>query len=157
VRDLDRVAHDIDASSVTVRAEATDAVSAERSFSDETVDAGEPVTVTIEIANFQLGMAVVETLPAGFSYVSGSISGGTVVVVGQDLQIIPDRGEFSYDVTASSTPGSHSFSGSVRDDNNGEIEKPGMLQAIRDYQFGQGDASISKDDVLAVIRMFQFP
>ena len=41
--------------------------------------------------------------------------------------------------------------------NSGEIEKPEMLQAIRDYQFGQGDASISKDDVLAVIRMFQFP
>ena len=42
-------------------------------------------------------------------------------------------------------------------DNSDEIEKPEMLKAIRDYQFGQGDASISKDDVLAIIRMFQFP
>ena len=118
VRDLDRVSHDIEASSVTVEAEPTPAPttsSASRSFSPETVEPGGQVTVTINITNFQLGMAVVETLPDGFTYVSDSLSDGTIEVDGQDLQIIPGSADFTYEVSASDTPGSYPFRGTVRD------------------------------------------
>ena len=118
VRDLDRVSHDIEASSVTVEAEPTPAPttpSASRSFSPETVEPGGQVTVTINITNFQLGMAVVETLPDGFTYVSESLSDGTIQVTGQDLQIIPGSADFTYEVSASDTPGSYPFRGTVRD------------------------------------------
>ena len=88
---------------------------ASRSFSPETVEPGGQVTVTINITNFQLGMAVVETLPDGFTYVSGSLSDGTIEVDGQDLQIIPGSADFTYEVSASDTPGSYPFGGTVRD------------------------------------------
>ena len=128
VSDLDRVRHDIDGeSSVTVRAPTTSTASAERAFSPATVEPGGQVAVTIVIANFQLGVAVVETLPSGFSYVKDSLSSGTVVVSGQDLQIVPDTREFTYNVTASGSAGAHSFEGYVSDldrvrhDNGGEF------------------------------------
>ena len=101
--------------SLSVVAVAQQAPSAERSFSPATVEPGGQVAVTIVIANFQLGVAVVETLPSGFSYVTDSLSSGTVVVSGQDLQIVPDSREFTYDVTASGSAGAHSFEGYVSD------------------------------------------
>ena len=118
VRDLDRVSHDIEASTFAVEAEPTPTPttpSASRSFSPETVEPGGQVTVTINITNFQLGMAVVETLPDGFTYVSDSLSDGTIQVAGQDLQIIPGSADFTYEVSASDTPGSYPFRGTVRD------------------------------------------
>ena len=91
--------------SLSVIVFAQQAPSAERSFSPETVEPGGQVTVTINITNFQLGMAVVETLPDGFTYVSDSLSDGTIQVAGQDLQIIPGSADFTYEVSVSDTPG----------------------------------------------------
>jgi hypothetical protein len=57
---------------------------------------------------------VVETLPGGFSYVSSSLgedaeeSGGMVT-----FTLLEDPKTFTYTVTAPSTPGPHTFMGSV--------------------------------------------
>ena len=41
-------------------------------------------------------------------------------------------------------------------DNSGTIEKSEVIQAINDYLFGQGDAAISKPDVIRLIRLYLF-
>jgi non-ribosomal peptide synthetase component F len=55
--------------SVSLVAVAQQGPSAARSFDKATVAPGGQVVVTIDISGFELGMAVVETLPAGFNYV----------------------------------------------------------------------------------------
>ena len=42
------------------------------------------------------------------------------------------------------------------ENDNSAIDKSELLDAIRDYQFGEGDDEISKDEVLEVIRLYQF-
>ena len=41
-------------------------------------------------------------------------------------------------------------------DDNGEIDKSEVIQAIKDYLFGEGDAAIDKADVIAVIKLYLF-
>ena len=92
------------------------AVEASRSFSSSTVDAGGELTVTITAAEYGRFGQVVETLPAGFGYVSTSLedppwASGQMIgfsLFGED--------SFTYTVTASRTLGSHDFSGIVKDE-----------------------------------------
>ena len=107
-------------SSVTV--EATQPVgtdpSATRSFDQATVAPGGVVVVTIAAANYGSLGAVTETLPAGFSYESSSLTDeGEVFVDGQTIKFILQGADktFTYTVTASNTAGGHDFSGVLRD------------------------------------------
>ena len=83
-----------------------------RSFSSATVFAGDQLQVTIS----GLGSGqVIETLPAGFSYVSVNPSTVRARTSGQDVTFtVLGVTSFTYTVTASTTPGSQSFSGVVK-------------------------------------------
>jgi uncharacterized repeat protein (TIGR01451 family) len=139
LRDEDRNDRAVGGSTtVTVQAAQQADASASRSFDPATVEPGGRVTVTITVANYgQLG-GVTETLPTGFSYVSSSLDDSQVDVSGQtagfsyvsstlpNSQVTELSGNqvrftlqgdtsFTYVVTASSTTGTHTFSGMLRD------------------------------------------
>ena len=120
LRDEDRVDSVVGgASSVTVEAAAQSAASATRSFDQDTVAAGGEVMVTIAATGYGSLGAVTETLPAGFSYVSSSLTDEGEVTEVDDVTVRftlqgADK-TFTYTVTASSTGGTHDFSGKLRD------------------------------------------
>ena len=89
--------------------------SATRSFSSTSVDPGEEITVTIRADNYGGLGRIVETLPAGFT--SPDASGQTVTI---RLLSAGPRTE-TYTVTASDNPGSHSFSGTLTDEDRDTI------------------------------------
>ena len=90
--------------------------SATRSFSSETVAPGGQVMVTIQAANYGQAGGVTETLPNGFAYVSSSLSPSQVDESGQNVRFtLQGDTSFNYTVTASSTPDSYTFSGTLRD------------------------------------------
>ena len=41
-------------------------------------------------------------------------------------------------------------------DSNGTIEKKEVIEAIKDYLFGEGDEAISKGDVIKLIKLYLF-
>ena len=100
--------------------------SATRSFKPATVAPSGEVEVTIAAAHYGRLGRVTETLPAGFSYESSSLTHDEDVQVdGQTVKFtLLGRDEtFTYTVTASSTAGPYDFSGVLRDDllNNHEV------------------------------------
>ena len=91
-------------------------VTASRSFSSSTVDAGGELTVTITTAEYGRFGQVVETLPVGFGYVSTSLD-DPPWADGQMLGFsLFGEDSFTYTVTASRTLGTHDFSGVVKDE-----------------------------------------
>ena len=95
---------------------------ANRSFSPTSVDAGGVVEVTITASGYGAFGAVVETLPAGFDYVSSSLSDGSVTDEGQQLRfILLGETSFTYTLTAPSTVDSYSFSGVLRNFGGEEV------------------------------------
>ena len=112
---LDKDTVNIGASSVTVE-QPSMSVSASRSFDRPTVVAGGELEVTIDISAGEIGQ-VVETLPAGFSYVpgSGSVTPGDITEDGRGRQMVPfplvGETTFTYKVAVSSDAGRHTFSG----------------------------------------------
>ncbi|MCY4581236.1 MAG: hypothetical protein OXE50_00320, partial [Chloroflexi bacterium] len=118
LRDFDRNDHTVGgASSVTVRA-APGSVTprANRAFSSSSVLTGAAVTATITATNYGQAGGVTETLPAGFAYVSSSLDANQVNVSGQTVRFtLQGDTSFTYTVTASSMPGSYTFSGTLRD------------------------------------------
>ena len=133
-----------------------------------TVAPGRQLTVSITAADYGDAGQVVETLPPGFAYVSSSLSEGQATVTGQQVQevtfALTGETSFTYTVTASSSEGPHTFSGTVRDsegneypavgddtvsvslkdwllirfdaNNNGSIEAGELFSAIDDYFAG---------------------
>ena len=75
------------------------------------------MTVTIVAAGYGSLGAVTETLPDGFAYVSQT-GADAVLETDQEVRftLLGADKTFSYVVTASSTAGSYSFSGMLRDD-----------------------------------------
>ena len=119
LRDFGKTDHTVGgASSVKVEAPSTPTPSATRSFNPATVAPGVTVTVTIEAANYGLAGGVTETLPSGFAYGSSSLSASQVTELSGSNQVrftLQGETSFDYTVTASSTPGSYDFSGTLRD------------------------------------------
>ena len=118
LRDSDKRNHTVGgATSVTVQAApAGTGPSATRSFSSASVAPGADVTVTIAVANYGGFGRVTETLPTGFAYKSSSLDDSQVDATGQVVKFtLQGDSSFTYVVTASSTAGSHTFSGQLRD------------------------------------------
>ena len=115
LRDSDRANRPVGgATGVTVAALAEP--SATRSFNPASVPPGGTMTVTIQVANYGGIGRVTETLPAGFVYVSSTHDSAGVNVSGQEVRFtLQGDSSVAYTVTASRTPGSHSFSGMLRD------------------------------------------
>ena len=113
--DSDLKRHDIGGdSSVTVQAagEAT----ASRSFSPASVAPGAEVVVTISAANYGFAGQIVETLPMGWAYESSDPTGAVFDADARTVAFtLVDETSFAYTVTASSTSGSHHFSGVLLD------------------------------------------
>ena len=87
-----------------------------RSFSAASVTPGGELVVTVTVSNYGSGGQVVEMVPAGFAYVSSTLSGSSVGVDGQTVRFtLLGETSFSYTVTVSSTEGSYSFAGTLTD------------------------------------------
>ena len=91
--------------------------SAERSFSATSVAPGGEVVVTISATGFGAGGRIVETLPAGFDYVSSDPEGATFDANDRTVKFTLLAGEstFEYTVTAPSTEDDYTFSGILKD------------------------------------------
>ena len=104
-------------SDVMVEAAPLEGLRASRSFSAATVPAGGGLVVTITAAEYGEFGQVVETLPAGFAYVSTSLPEDPRIL-GRMLKFaLLDEESFTYTLTASRTLASHEFSGVVKDEN----------------------------------------
>ena len=99
------------ASSIEVTGPA--APTAVRSFSSDSVGAGEQVTVTITASDYGAAGSITETLPQGFSYASSSLTTASVRSAGQvvNFTLLGDD-SFSYTVTVGDE-GEHAFSGTI--------------------------------------------
>ena len=112
--DSDRETHDVEGPTITVTAPTLLPGPATRSFSPSPVDPGDPLTVTITLADYGDVGELVETLPDEFIYVS--TTHGDVVRDGQRLSFsLVGETSFTYTVTAPSTARSYSFSGVLTD------------------------------------------
>ena len=156
-----------------------------RSFSPPSVAPAGEVVVMITASGYGKFGAVTETLPSGFSYVSSSLEDDSVTVDGREVRFsLFGQTAFTYTVTASSTEGTYSFSGVLRNSDredvpvggaltiavaagdplivrydangNGMIEKNEAIAAINDYLFGEGDQAISKAEVIRLINLYLF-
>ena len=130
LRDADRADSVVGGDSrVTVEAAAQPAASASRSFDTASVAAGGEVVVTIMATGYGTLGAVTETLPAGFSYVSSSLTDeGEVTEVDASTVRFTLQGadkSFTYTVTASDTAGDYDFSGVLRDDDRNDHDVGG--------------------------------
>ena len=95
--------------------------SATRRFSQSWALSGGELVVTITAERYGGLGRVVETLPAGFTYVSSSLE--AAVDAGQTVTFtLLGDATFTYTVTASAEEGSHSFAGVLQDSN--KVEQP---------------------------------
>ena len=123
LKDDDRNSHTVGgASIVTVEAAAPGPTtpSASRSFSVTSVAPDGELTVTVTASDYGAGGRVEETLPAGFSYVDGSATPSDIRVTrdGQTVRFtMRGTDEITYRVMASSTAGSYTFDGVLKDEN----------------------------------------
>ena len=115
LRDSDRIDHTVGGSTVvTVTGPAP--ASATRSFNPSRVEPDGQVVVTIRASNYGQAGGVTETLPEGFAYVSSSLDAVQVQVTGQEVRFtLQGDTSFTYTVTAPSTEGDYTFSGTLRD------------------------------------------
>ena len=158
--------------------------SAARSFSpDEVFPAGQ-VTVNVTAANYGASGVVTEIWPAGFTYVSSSLSDDQVMVTafGARFTLTGDT-SFTYTLTVPAERGSHTFSGTLRDsegidhalggaatvnvtaggplvarydaNENGRIDRSEVLAAISDYLFGEGEPPITGAEMRQLIDLYQ--
>ena len=76
------------------------------------------MTVMIEADDLGFAGTVTETLPAGFSYEGSSLNDSDVTprMVKTSSSSCSRSNSFTYTVTASSTAGDYTFSGTVQDD-----------------------------------------
>ena len=156
-----------------------------RSFSPPSAALGGEVVVTVTASGYGPFGGIMETLPAGFSYVSSSLPDDSVTVNGQEVTFnLLGETDFTYTVAAPSAEGSYSFSGVLtnsdraevpvggaitiavtagdpliaRYDANGNsmIERGEVIAAINDYLFGEGDGVISRSDVIRLTNLYLF-
>ena len=127
LRNSDREDSDVGGDSqVTVEAAAEPSANATRSFDTATVAPGGEVVVTIRATGYGAFGGVTETLPVGFSYVSSSLTDEGEVTEVDDrtvrFALQGPVGPFTYTVTASSTVGTYTFMGTLR--NEDRVDSP---------------------------------
>ena len=115
LRDSDTNVHVIGGdSSVTV--EAAPGPTATRTFSRSPVAQGVTLEVSITATNYGFGGQIVEMVPEGFGYVSSAPAGATFDPAARSVSFtLVDERVFTYTVTAPSTDGDYSFSGTLKD------------------------------------------
>ena len=123
---------------------------ASRALPPALVSPGGEIEINVTATDYGRFGAVVETLPAGFNYVEGSIT-PTDIRVGVDGQEVTfsllDEESFTYRVTASRMEGSHSFSGTLEDDDRNSHVIEGAASVEVELMQGQGSRSFSASRV----------
>ena len=108
--------------------EASATMRASRSLSQTSVNAGGAVEVTIIAAGYGAFGQVVETLPAGFDYVTSSLSDDSVEAEERRVAFtLFGETSFTYSLTAPSAAGSYPFSGVLRNFDGVEVTVGGTL------------------------------
>ncbi len=91
------------------------AASAVRTLPSAAVESGTEFTVGMTVADYGPVESVVETLPAGFTYVSSTLDVSKVAVSGDTVTFtLVDESSFDYTVEAASADGIHAFSGVIK-------------------------------------------
>ena len=133
-----------------------------RSLSDQTVEPGGRLTVTISASRYGDYAELMETLPEGFSFVSSDQPANALEITeaGRQVRIIllgPSR-TVSYNMAASHVAGRHTISGLFRDEAKLESTVAGddtvevlgdagtQTEPSRDVADGEGD-DVADDDV----------
>jgi len=107
------------------------AQSATRTLPEEAVSSGEDFEVGIEASDYDPFCQIVETLPEGFAYVSSTLEPGSVEIEDNIVKfILFGETSFTYTVTASSTEGTYTFSGLLKDDYKNEYPIDGDSEVI---------------------------
>ena len=106
----------------------TPAWEAIRSFSPPSAALGGEVVVTVTASGYGPFGGIMETLPAGFSYVSSSLPDDSVTVNGQVVTFnLLGETDFTYTVAAPSAEGSYSFSGVLTNSDRAEVPVGGAI------------------------------
>ncbi len=126
-----------------------DGHSATRSFSETTVAPGAEITVNIALSEYGAIGRVVETLPQGFSLVSGSVRGGLLRPNGNQVVEVALVGagveNVEYKVTAPSEPGGpFTFTGNFENSDResvaiGGVDGADMVTVAADATGGNGE------------------
>ena len=163
---------------VTVTTHVSEGAFATRNLPGASVAPSAQFTVEMAAGGYGLAGRIVETLPAGFAYIPGSASLDPlqVEVAGQNMVfILFGETSFTYDVTASTTPGTYNFAGTLTDfdmsgytvggdtevqvgwdpltyddNHDGTINKAEAVAAIVDYFSLQ----LSKSQVIEVLMLY---
>jgi len=107
------------------------AQSATRTLPEEAVSSGEDFEVGIEALDYGTFCQIVETLPEGFAYVSSTLDPGSIEIEDDAVKfVLFGETSFTYTVTASSTEGSYTFSGLLKDDYKNEYQIGGDSEVI---------------------------
>jgi len=121
------------------------------------VDEGADFDVGIEASGCGAFGQVVETLPDGFGYVSTDSTDVTVTPEDSTVKFtfIGDSVSFDYTVTASTTAGTYSFSGVVKDEDKIEYTIGGDTNITTGVLVGDanGDGSVNALDITKVERI----
>ena len=123
---------------------------ASRTLSPALVSPGREIEINVTATDYGRFGAVVETLPAGFNYVEGSITPTDirVAVDGQEVTFsLLDEESFTYRVAASRMEGSHSFSGTLEDDDRNSHVIGGAASVAVELMQGHGSRSFSASRV----------
>jgi len=92
----------------------------------DSVKTGETFSVTMAVADYGTFGQVVETLPDGFSYVDSSLPADSIEVNGKTVKFtLLGETSFTYNVTASSTEGTYTFTGILKDEDKNEYQVGG--------------------------------
>ncbi|NQE04644.1 hypothetical protein C5S32_02125 [ANME-1 cluster archaeon GoMg1] len=104
---------------------------ATRTLPAESVSAGEPFIVRIEVSDYGIFGQVAETLPEGFIYLASTLGPRTVVQCGPTntfkFQLLGET-SFTYTVIAPDSEGTYTFSGILKDMNKNEYEVVGDME-----------------------------
>ena len=117
---------------------------------------GETFEVRIEATDYGMAGQVIETLPDGFSYVNSSLSPSQVTQEDQTVTFtLLGETSFTYNVTASSTPGTYTFSGILKDfekneydiggDSSIRVEVPSTPTPTPTYRHAPGGVTVDSD------------
>ena len=146
LRDFDRADHNVGGdSSVTVMAPQP---TASRTFSAPAVAPGASLTVTIEAAHYGQAGGVTETLPAGFAYENSSLPAVQVNATGQEVRFtLQGESSFTYEVNASMTEATYTFSGMLRDFEREDRDVGGDSSIVVEIPSPRANRSFSSAEV----------
>ena len=123
---------------------ATAAASSSRTM-PASVESGEQFTVSMEVSDYGTFGGIAETIPNGFTYDGSTLGESQVIEDGNSVKfLLYGATNFEYTVTASSTEGTYTFSGIVKDEFSNEFEIADSSIDVETASQGSNSASASR-------------